>query len=101
MTLDSLITVTEKAAQFVDKRSLTTLRLLAIIIDRGDVYSSEIAREFDMTPAALFDHVQKLFELGLIKRIQGTSKGDRRKFFLEPTKEGRLVIKEVLTPRFS
>ena len=101
MTLDALITVTDKAAQFIDKRSLTTLRLLTIIIDRGDAYSSEIAREFDMTPAALHDHVQKLFDLGLIKKIQGTKKPHRRKFFLQATKEGKQVIKKVLTPKFS
>tara|TARA_R110001606_G_scaffold18114_2_gene68822 strand:+ start:723 stop:1028 length:306 start_codon:yes stop_codon:yes gene_type:complete len=101
MTLTSLITATDKAAQFLDKRSLTTLRLLTIIIDRGDVYSSEIAREFEITPAALHDHVQKLFELGLIEKTQGTKKPHRRKFFLQATKEGKQVIRKILTPRCS
>ena len=100
MTLTSLITATDKAAEFLDSRSLTTLRLLAIVIDRGDPYSSEIAREFGITPAALHDHVQKLSNLGLIKKIQGAKKPHRRKFFLQATKEGKQVIKKVLTPRF-
>ena len=75
--------------------SLSQFHLLKLITLDGEHQMGEVADFLGVSPPAATKNIDKMERLGLVSRVP--SKGDRRATFLEPSRQGRRLVKRFET----
>ncbi len=72
--------------------------LLAVVERHARIGLGRLAAEEGVSPPAMSKHIDRLEEVGLVRRVAGAS-GDRRRVEIELTTEGKRLLRRVRSQR--
>jgi DNA-binding MarR family transcriptional regulator len=83
-----------KEARNVLGLRLSDCSVLMVLIQFDRINASRLSERMDINPGTISVYVQRLVELGLVRRTQDTA--DRRNWWLELTEPGRMAAQGVV-----